>query len=78
MKLENKRAIVTGGGRGIGRGIVLCLAGDGADIAIADLDTESAQKTADEVKALNRRVMIIKTDVTKREDVENMVSRVVK
>ena len=78
MKLENKRAIVTGGGGGIGRGIVLCLAGEGADIAIADLDTESAQNTADEVKALKRRVMVIKTDVTKREDVENMVSGVVK
>ena len=48
MKLEGKVAIVTGGGRGIGRGIVQCLAEEGADIVIPDIDMEHAEQSARE------------------------------
>ena len=65
MRLKDKVAIVTGGAMGIGRGIVLCMAKEGADIAIADLDLEAAAKVADEVKALGRKAMVVRTDVTK-------------
>ena len=46
FNLENKVALVTGGGQGIGRGIVLCMAEAGADVIIIDLDEEKkAAKT---------------------------------
>ena len=64
IDLTQRTAIVTGGGRGIGRGIVLALAGAGADIVIADIDLESAERTAKNVSELGRGVLVIRTDVT--------------
>ena len=55
MRLAGKVAIVTGGAQGIGRGIALCMAKEGADIAIADLKLEEAAQVADEVKAAGAR-----------------------
>jgi len=52
-----KTAVVTGGGRGIGRGIVLALAQDGCDVAILDLIEENAQAVKKEVEALGRRAL---------------------
>ncbi len=78
MRLAGKVAIVTGGAMGIGRGIVLCLAKEGADIAVADLQAEAAAKVADEVKALGRKTLAMKTDVTKPTDFEALFERVKK
>lgn len=64
FQLQGRVATVTGGGRGIGRGIVLALARAGADIAIADIDLESAAPTAREVEALGRQVQVLSVDVT--------------
>lgn len=64
FQLQGRTAIVTGGGRGIGRGIVLALARAGADVAIADIDRESAARTAQEVEALGRRAHFAWVDVT--------------
>lgn len=69
MSIEGKVALVTGAGQGIGRGIALRLAKDGADIAIADLNEEKMRAVADEVRALGRKATIFKVDVTKRDDV---------
>src|SRR5512132_2566617 len=75
MRLGGKVAIVTGGGSGIGRGIVLAMAREGADIAIPDIQVINAEKVADEVRALGRRVLAMKTDVTSSADVKTMVER---
>ena len=75
MRLAGKVAVVTGGGSGIGRGIVLALAREGADIAIPDIHVLNAEKTAEEVKALGRRAQGMKTDVTSAADVKTMVDR---
>ena len=76
MRLAGKVAIVTGGAMGIGRGIVLCLAKEGADIAIADVQVESAATVAGEVKALGRRAVVVRTDVTQPADFEALFARV--
>ena len=76
MRLAGKVAIVTGGAMGIGRGIVLCMAKEGADVAIADVQVEPAAKVADEVKALGRKALIVKTDVTKEADFPALYDKV--
>jgi meso-butanediol dehydrogenase/(S,S)-butanediol dehydrogenase/diacetyl reductase len=78
MKLEGRVALVTGAGRGIGRGIAMRLAEAGADIAVAELIYENAQKVVEEVKALGRRAIAINVDVTQWDQVQNMVSQTVK
>jgi NAD(P)-dependent dehydrogenase (short-subunit alcohol dehydrogenase family) len=75
MRLAGKVAVVTGGGSGIGRGIVLALAREGADVAIPDLQVLNAEKVAEEVKGLSRRAMALKTDVTSSADVKSMIDR---
>jgi len=72
MKLSGKVALVTGGGRGIGREIAIALARCGADIAISDIDQDSADKTAGEIVALGRRAVGLKADVSNSEEVEAM------
>ena len=77
-KLAGKSALVTGGGRGIGRGIVLEFAREGADVAINyRRDRDAAERTADEVRALGRRAIVLAADVGDREAVEAMVARAV-
>jgi meso-butanediol dehydrogenase/(S,S)-butanediol dehydrogenase/diacetyl reductase len=73
MKLEGKTAIVSGGGAGIGRGIVFCLAEEGADVAIVDIDEETAAAVADEVKKLGRKSSVIIADVTDSKQVSRAV-----
>jgi meso-butanediol dehydrogenase/(S,S)-butanediol dehydrogenase/diacetyl reductase len=77
MKLLDRVALVTGGGRGLGQGIVKRLAEAGADIAVVDIIYENAQKVAEEVKKMGRRAIAIKTDVTKWDQVQNMVMQTV-
>ncbi len=78
MRLAGKVAIVTGGAQGIGRGIVLCMAKEGADIAIADLKLEEANRVAEEVRALGRKAIAHRTDVTKQSEFEALYERVKK
>jgi NAD(P)-dependent dehydrogenase (short-subunit alcohol dehydrogenase family) len=76
MRLQGKVAVVTGGGQGIGRGIALCMAKEGADIAIADVQVEKAAGVAAEVRALGRNAIAVKTDVTKPADIEACFAQV--
>jgi len=75
MELHGQVAIVTGGGRGIGRATALELARMGADIVIAELDAGGADKTAAMVRDLGRRPLVVPTDVTRRADLAAMVER---
>jgi meso-butanediol dehydrogenase/(S,S)-butanediol dehydrogenase/diacetyl reductase len=74
--LTDKNALVTGGGRGIGRGIVLALADAGADVAIGDVDLEGAERTAKEVEARGRRSAVVRLDVSDPDSAREAVDRV--
>jgi meso-butanediol dehydrogenase / (S,S)-butanediol dehydrogenase / diacetyl reductase len=75
MRLAGKVAVVTGGGSGIGRGILLAMAREGADIAIPDIQVLNAEKVAGEVRGLGRKVVAMKADVTSSADVKAMIDR---
>lgn len=84
MKLKGKVALITGGARAIGRAHALRLAGLGADIVINDIDLESfkefgeqvgAATVVEEVRAKGVECLGIETDVTNREQVEEMVGQ---
>jgi meso-butanediol dehydrogenase/(S,S)-butanediol dehydrogenase/diacetyl reductase len=77
MDVSQKVALVTGGGRGIGRGIVLALARNGADVAVADINAGEDTAAAAEVEALGRRSLGVAVDVTDVRSVGDMVSRVI-
>lgn len=74
--LNNRVAVVTGGGAGIGAAICRFLARDGANIAIWDWNAEAAQSVADEIAALGRKVVVCKVDVSKQADIEAAVKNV--
>ena len=73
MRLEGKVAIVTGAARGIGRGIALRYAEEGANIVIVELDEETAKATSREIEAKGRRALVVACDVTNASDVRAMV-----
>ncbi|MDZ4818802.1 MAG: SDR family oxidoreductase [Planctomycetota bacterium] len=78
MVLQNKVALITGGSRGIGKGIAIALAGAGADIAINFLgDQHEAEETAEQIRQLGRRAALYPVDVARQADVEKMVADVV-
>jgi 3-oxoacyl-[acyl-carrier protein] reductase len=75
MKLKDRVAIVTGGARGIGRACAIALATEGADMAVADVIP--MEEVITEIKSLGRQAIGIKTDVSKKEEVNHMVARVI-
>jgi 2-hydroxycyclohexanecarboxyl-CoA dehydrogenase len=74
-KLNDKIAIVTGAGQGIGRGIAEKLAAEGATVVVTDINETTAKETAE---AIGNRAIGVHTDVTSRESVESMVEQVKK
>lgn len=75
-KLDHKIAIVTGAGRGIGRGIAEKLAAEGAVVVVTDVDEQSAVHTAKELGGGSDRHVGLRVDVTDRACVTAMVTAV--
>lgn len=76
MKLQGKTALIAGGGGGIGRAVALALAHEGAKAAVADIVKDNAEKVSGEIKALGIDAMAYQVDLTKKADVDRMVSEV--
>ena len=64
MHFENQVVLVSGAGRGIGKEIALSFAREGADIGFVDINEETGQATASEIRKLGRRVFFSRTDVS--------------
>jgi NAD(P)-dependent dehydrogenase (short-subunit alcohol dehydrogenase family) len=73
MKLKDKVAIITGGGRGIGREIALAFAREGADVLVSGRQQDVLEQTAKEIKLLGRRAVVSVTDVAHESQVSNMI-----
>lgn len=77
MRLEGKVGIVTGGGSGIGRGICIKFAQEGAAVLVADINMEGAGETVRLITEAGGTATAVKTDVTNPESVENMAAAAV-
>jgi 3-oxoacyl-[acyl-carrier protein] reductase len=71
-ELKDKVAIVTGAGQGIGRGIALAMAKEGAKVVVTDI-TDKRFEVAKEIEALGSQALAVKCDVSNKSDVEGMV-----
>jgi len=76
-KLEQKVAIVTGGGTGIGRTIALEMAKAGAEVVVSSRNLANLEKVAEEIKSLGSHPLTVVTDVSVGEQVRNMVQQTV-
>ena len=78
MKLKNRIAIITGGGKGIGAELSLKLASEGAKIIIAEMDVPNGELTAKKIRENNGEAIVIKTNVADEDSVNNMANEAIK
>ncbi len=75
MRLKDRKAIVTGAGRGIGRAIAAAFVNEGVDVAVCDVNYAAVQAVARELESPGRRIVPIAVDVTRKAQVDAMVAR---
>lgn len=78
FNFENKKALVTGGGSGLGRECALLFAKNGADVLVADLKLKRAKSVAKEIEKLGRKAIPFQVDVTNYSEVANMYKEIIK
>jgi len=74
-KLEGKKAIVTGGGRGIGRAIALAMAEEGCDVAVVSRTRSEIERVAGEINMFGSMGLAIQADISEPPDVEHIVHK---
>lgn len=78
FSLKDRVGIVTGGGQGLGRAFALAFAEAGAQVVIAELNPETGERTAAEVRGLGREALAVVTDVRRRDSAAAMVAETVR
>ena len=78
LHLDDKVAMVTGGGRGIGEAICMAFANEGAQVVVTDIDSDTAITVSENIKALGRKALAVKTDVSNRDEVVRLMESVLK
>jgi len=78
MKLEDKVAVVTGGGKGIGRAISLAFAKEGADVVIAARTETALKETAEEINKMGGHALPFVADISREDQVNELVSSTVR
>ncbi|MCK4591687.1 MAG: 3-oxoacyl-[acyl-carrier-protein] reductase [Candidatus Latescibacteria bacterium] len=73
--LQNKIAIVTGAGQGIGQTIAVRLAQEGAEVIVSDINLQGVEQTASQIRQMVRKSLAVKVDVANFEDVQAMVQK---
>lgn len=76
--LENKTAMVTGAGSGIGRAIAILYAAEGARVVVSDINEKGGEETVAQIKAAGSDAIFVKADTSKPEDNKNLVDEAVK
>lgn len=76
--LENKVAVITGGGSGIGKAIAILYASEGAKIVVSDIDEKGGEETVSEIKAKGGDAKFIKADTSRPDDSKNAAEQAVK
>lgn len=77
MKLENKVAVITGAASGMGKAIATLFAAEGAKVVAADLNADGLQTVVDAIIADGGTALAVPTNVTKEEEIENMINTAV-
>ncbi len=78
IHLEGKKTLITGGSRGIGRAASILFARAGSDVALSFVKhREEAEKVRDEIVRMGRECLVVQADISKKEDVDSLVSKVI-
>ncbi len=77
MRLKDKVALVTGAGTGIGKATAILFAKEGADIVVANLELPEAAETAEAIRKIGGKVVVIAADISKPDEIYTMVDRAI-
>lgn len=77
MRLKDKTAVVTGGGGGLGEGICLCLAREGANVIVSDVKMDLAEAVSKKIRDKGVKSIPVQTDVRKRDQVKALIGTAV-
>ena len=73
--VSGQKVLITGGGRGIGKGIALAFAEAGADVAVSALTNTGVNQTAEEIRAMGRTALALTGDATKSADMDQVAQQ---